>query len=215
MRTSIVSKWTLVFVLVSKVVIAGTVNSDVVVAGSSLEAPPPFWEDSFWGVTANIDRAFPFEVLPSGPFLVDELQVPAYHYELLSGSIAEFSLHNDDSGTPGSRIATFNVSEISTSQVVLSSLLAEPVLLEPHRPYWIIGSTPSGQVNWNLGANVFGEAAFRVRDGDWTFLDRANVSGFALLGTQVPEPSMLILLGASGLVLCLGRCGLAIRRERR
>jgi len=202
MTTTFISKSILIFVLASRIVLAGSVDSGkVVVAGSSLEAPPPFWEDSFWGITGNIDRAFPFNAQPFGPYFVTELQVPVYHYEGLGGFSANFTIHVDDSGIPGAEIARFDMSGISTSQVVLSSSLLEPVLFESNERYWIVGSTLSGQVNWNLGDSTFGEAAFRVGDGEWVFIDDTNVSGFALLGPPVPEPSTLAFLALSGLVL--------------
>jgi len=202
MKASFLSKSTLIILLASRVVLAGPVDSgQVVVAGSSLEARPPFWEDSFWGIVQSIDRAFPFDVQPFGPYLVTELQVPAYHYVGLGGSSAEFTIHFDDAGFPGAEIARFDIVGISTSQVVLTSLLSEPVLLESNARYWIIGSTFSGQVNWNLGDSVFGEAAFRVDDGEWQFLANSNVSGFALLGTPVPEPTTLVLLAAGAVVM--------------
>lgn len=193
-----------VFVLISQVALAGHMDPEmVVVAGSSLESPPPFWEDSFWGITRSIDRAFPFYVEPLGPYDVVELQVPAYHYDGMAGGSADFSIHIDDSGVPGAEIALFQISGISTNQTIRSTSLAKPVLLNSGERYWIIASTVSGQVNWNLGDFTFGEAAYRVNDGPWEFLDRANVSGFALLGTPVPEPSTLLLLALSGFAMHL------------
>lgn len=188
--------------LAAQVTIGGPVDfGTVVVAGSSLESPPPFWENSFWGITSSIDRAFPFDVQPLGPYNVTELQVPVYHDTGLAGSFAEFSINLDDAGSPGAEIALFQMSGISTTQTVLSSSLPVPILLNSDQRYWIIGSTSLGQVNWNLGDSVFGESAFRVNGGEWQFNDHSNVSGFALLGTPVPEPSTLLLLGVSGMAL--------------
>ena len=204
-----------VFVLMSSAVFAGGVDPDkIVVAGSSLEAPPPFWENSFWGINSSIDRAFPFVVQPFGPYEVSELQVPAYHYQGLGGSSADFSIHLEDAGSPGFEIATFHVSGISTVPVALTSLLSEPVLLESNERYWIVGSTSFGQVNWNLGDSVFGEAAYRLNDGEWQHLDYANVSAFALLGTPVPEPSTWTLLALSAIALYYRRKRSAFRNGR-
>lgn len=191
---SITIRMALVSLVASNAVFAGSVSfGSVVVAGSTLESPPPFMQDSFWGINSSIDRAFPFNTQPSGPYLVDELEVAVYHSAGLAGSAADFWIHSDDAGVPGDQIASFDVLGITMTQTVLTSTLSEPVLLESDQRYWIIGSTGSGQVNWSLSDFALGEAAFRVDDGDWEFLPNANVSAFALLGTPVPEPTTLAL----------------------
>ena len=46
----------------------------------------------------------------------------------------------------------------------------------------MVGTTPQGQVNWNLGANVSGDpgtVAYRTDGGEWVFFDnQRNVSAF-------------------------------------
>jgi len=152
-------------------------------------------------MTPSIDRAFPFVVRPGGPYQVSVLEAAVHHYVSMPGSSADFSIHLDESGLPGAPIAMFRMSGISTEQVVVSSLLSSPVLLNSDERYWIVGSTESGQVNWNLGDSTFGEAAYRVNDGPWEYFDSTNVSGFALLGTPVPEPLSIFLYGAALLMV--------------
>jgi len=113
----------------------------------------------------------------------------------------------DDAGRPGAPIATFEMTGIPTTPQVVSAEVIEETVLYSDTPYWLVGQTPQGQVNWNLADNVFGTVAYRVDQGDWVILSgRRNFSAFAILGSQVPEPSTLLLLGLGGL---------ALRRKRR
>jgi len=172
-----------------------------VIAGSSGISPPPFWEDSFWGMTSSIERAFPFTVIPGGPYFVEELEVAAWHYEGLAGSTAFFSINVDNEGKPGDALATIKMTGITTSQQVVSTTFTEEVILNSDSVYWLVGGTQQGQVNWSLGENVFGTAAYRVSQGEWTILSNSNVSAYAILGSPVPEPATLLLLGLGGLTL--------------
>jgi hypothetical protein len=173
----------------------------IVVAGSSLESPPPFWENSFWAMNSTIERAFQFTVVPGGPYRLETLQIAAYHYEGMAGSTAQFAIHLDEAGLPGAQITAFSFNDIGTTQQVLEAAAPEDVMLDSGVTYWIVGGTSQGQVNWNLGDNVFGTAAYRVNGDDWVVLAHTNVSAFALLGTPVPEPSCLLLMGALSLPL--------------
>jgi hypothetical protein len=165
----------------------------IVIAGSTLDSPPPFWTNSFWGITRSIERAFPFTIVPGGLYRVESLQVAAYHYKGLAGSLAYFSINQDDAGKPGVEITTFDVSDISTTQQVLTAQAIGNTILNSNSSYWIVGQTPQGQVNWNLAANVFGTAAYRVSGDDWVILSRRNVSAYSILGTLIPEPATLSL----------------------
>lgn len=193
-------------IVVMLLVVSSTQATPVVIGGSSLESPPPFWDNSFWGMTASIQRAFPFTVIFGGAYYAEELQVAAYHYEGMAGSLANFSINLDDNGQPGQAVGAFEVTDITTTAQVLNAQVAEETVLYSDTAYWLVGQTPQGQVNWNLADNVFGTVAYRVDQGDWVIISGSNVSAFAILGSQVPEPSTLLLLGLGGL---------ALRRKRR
>lgn len=173
----------------------------IVIAGSSGESPPPFWENSFWGMTESIEMAFPFMFSAGEPYFVEELEVAAYHYDGMAGSVANFSINLDDNGHPAQAVAIFEMTGITTTQKVVSTLVTQEVILYSDVLYWLVGGTPHGQVNWNLAAGIFGTAAKRVEEGDWVILSNSNVSAFAILGSPVPEPATLLLLGLGGLIL--------------
>lgn len=188
-------------IIVMLLVVSSTQATPVVIGGSSLESPPPFWDNSFWGMTASIQRAFLFTVISGGAYYAEELQVAAYHYEGMAGSLANFSINLDDNGQPGQAVGTFEVTDITTTAQVLNAQVAEETVLYSDTAYWLVGQTPQGQVNWNLADNVFGTAAYRVDQGDWVIISGSNVSAFAILGSQVPEPATLLLLGLGCLAL--------------
>ena len=168
-----------------------------VIAGSSGISPPPFWEDCFWGMTPSTERAFPFTVTSGGPYIVEELEVAAFHSEGMAGSTAYFSINADNDGEPGDALATIEMTGITTSQQIVSATFTEEVILNSDTGYWLVGGTQQGQVNWGLGDNVFGTAAYRVEKGTWTILSDKNVSAYAILGSPIPEPATVLLLGFS------------------
>lgn len=55
-------------VLVTLLVIDHLVFAEVI-GGSSDVSPPPFWENSFGGMTRNIERAFTFTTPSGGPYI--------------------------------------------------------------------------------------------------------------------------------------------------
>jgi hypothetical protein len=186
---------------------AGAVHgAPLVVAGSQLVSPPTFLPNSFWGITSSIDRAFSFSVIGGGPYRIDQLQIAAHHYSNLAGNTADFWIHRDEAGRPGPVVGTFQFNNIGTTKQVLSSTPTAEVVLNSSTPYWIVGSTARGQVNWNMGINLFDRVAYRVGSEDWTFIELGNVSAFALLGTAVPEPHSIALFACAVTVL-FGRGG--------
>lgn len=166
-----------------------------VIAGSSGISPPPFWEDCFWGMTSSIERAFPFTVIAGGPYFVEELEVAAFHYRGMGGSTAYFSINVDNDGKPGDALATIEMTGITTSQQIVSTTFTEEIILNSDTCYWLVGGTQQGQVNWSLGDMAFGTAAYRVNQGEWTVLSYTNISAYAILGSPIPEPATLLLLG--------------------
>jgi len=200
MRSKQVKMWVTFFIILLTIdhLVFASIS---VIAGSSGISPPPFWEDCFWGMTSSIERAFPFTVIPGGPYFADELEVAAYHYEGLAGSTAFFSINVDNEGKPGDALATIKMTGITTSQQVVSATFTEEVILNSNSVYWLVGGTQEVQVNWSLGDMAFGTAAYRVNQGEWNILSYANISAYAILGSPVPEPATLLLLGLGCLII--------------
>lgn len=177
-----------------------TQAGQVVIGGSSLQSPPPFWEDSYWGITASTQRAFPFTVIGGGPYFAEDLEVAAY-YSGSPGSLADFSISLDDNGKPGQPIGKFYTAVITTSQQVVSVEIIDDTVLYSDTLYWLVGQTSQGVVNWNLADNVFDTVAYCVDQGDWVVLEHKNVSAFAILGSPVPEPATFLLFALGCLSL--------------
>jgi len=91
----------------------------------------------------------------------------------------------------------FEIDSITTTEQIHTASPAIAPVLQPATKYWNVGRTAAGQVNWNLGDGVFGEAAYQVAGDGWTLQPYANVSAFALLGEVIPEPSALLLMTIS------------------
>ena len=180
---------------------SSTQATPLVIGGSSLESPPPFWVNSYWMINATYIRAFPFTVIPAGPYYAEELQVAAFYYEGIGSPLANFTINMDDAGHPGTPIAAFETTVIPTTPQVVSSEVAEETVLYSDTTYWLVGQTPEADVLWNLADNVFGTVAYRVDQGDWVVLQNKNFPAFAILGSQIPEPATFLLLLFAGLGL--------------
>ncbi len=196
----------IVFGIVFLVSATGAFASSIVIGGSSSTAPPPFWPLSFRALASSIDWAFPFTVPSGGPFLAEQAEVAAFYYAGLAGDQAVFTINSDNGGIPGAPLVQFDITSITTTPSVLSALPSVSAMLDSGSQYWFAGSTSSGQVNWNLGADSFGTAAYR-QDGTWETLTGINISAFAVLGSPVPEPASLLLLGTglAGIALAVWR----------
>jgi hypothetical protein len=190
---------------------AEPVSADII-GGSVLRSPPQYQSNSYYGISENVTEAFPFQVIAGGQWLPDCLDVPLSYYPGDPGYAAVFWIYSDVSGQPGSRLATFPITGITTEESIYSvapSYVAGP--LQGGATYWLVGSSPAGQVDWNLERDVFSDArwARRVDGGDWVIQSVGNVSAFAIEGSAVPEPSGIVLLGVGAVSL------LAYARQRR
>jgi hypothetical protein len=184
-----------------------------VIGGSVLRSPPQFQSNSYYGMNKDRRFAFPFQVVAGGPWMPENLEVPLSYYPGEPGSVAVFNIYTDDSGQPGSSLATFPVLGITAEEAVYSvapSYVAGP--LQGGATYWLVGSTPAGWVDWNLEWDVFNDLrAYSVDGGAWDVQSAGNISAFAILGSPVPEPASAVLLGI-GAVSLLAYAG---RRQRR
>ncbi len=176
---------------------AVTRASGAVIAGSTPASPPVYMPTSFWGFTPAIDRAFQFTLFGSAPCYAEQLQVVVYHYDGLAGDTAAFSIRADNYGIPGSLLCRFNITNIPLAADVLTSPGDSTPLLQPNTPYWLVGATPQGQVNWNLDTTARGTSAYSVFGGDWNVLTDTQLSAYAILGTAVPEPVTFLLLAGT------------------
>ncbi len=180
-----------------------TLAAQVVIAGSELNAPPAFWDHSYYPLSQWIDRAFPFTAIPGGTYQVESLQIAAFHHPGFAGSHAYFSLHEDSQGLPGAELTNFQTHSISAIAEVHALVPSKYTTLESDTLYWIIGQTLRGAVNWNLSDSKFGQTAFRRPNVPWTVQKGRNLAAFAILGTPIPEPSSMPHLGFVALgVVC-------------
>jgi hypothetical protein len=189
--------------------------STIVIAGSQLVAPPPFQNGSFFQVTQVIDRAHPFVIGGADAYRVSELQIAAYRTAGLGGTSARFAVHTDAGGAPGVPLATFAFNSIPlATPAALSATPDSELILNSNTPYWIVGTTNQGQVNWSLALGtppligVNGPNARKLRDDDWIVTPTGSVAAYALLGTPVPESGTLPLA-----ILCATLAAMRRRSE--
>jgi hypothetical protein len=190
----------------------------VLIAGSGSDVPPEFHGFEHVQITPVIDRALPFTVPADSDYRVDEIQVAIYRPATSGATTAQFSIHADESGVPGAKLATFDVVGIPLMMIeVLTAAATDDVVLDAGAPYWLVGTTEDGQANWSLAAGppplgfAFGASAFNLRDEGWVVTATGNIGTYAILGTPVPEPSAAL----TGLIAVLMVCGEGRTRARK
>ena len=162
-----------------------------------------------------IDRAHPFTISPPGQYRIEELQIAAYRLAGLGGLAAQFAIYSDASGVPGTALTTFSFAGIplATPQV-LASAPNQPIVLQSGTPYWVVGATEQGQVNWSLAMGTFplisvnGPNGFQLRNDPWVVSPAGNVAAYAILGSPVPEPSTAMA------ALCIGVALVTVQRRQ-
>jgi len=172
-----------------------TLAANSVIAGSSGISPPLFMNYSFFGLGPNIERAFPFTATLGGPYYLEEIQVAVFTFQLSGDTSANFTIYTDNAGQPGEPIASFELASLTMTQQVLTLPAAEETILNSGVRYWIAGTAPVASVCWNLDKTAMGTTAYRANEGDWVVQAYWNVGAFAILGSPVPEPCTLFLLG--------------------
>jgi hypothetical protein len=98
-------------------------------------------------------------------------------------------------------------------------------LLEANTGYWIVAAAAQPtEAIWNSNDVLYGGGtfAYRVNDGSWEVVANDMSPAFAVLGSPVPEPATLSLLGIAALGLLVFKCrlrlcvvGKTLHRKRR
>ncbi len=96
-------------------------------------------------------------------------------------------------------ITSFQVDNISTDVQVHTLAPTVAAILDVNTVYWIVAQVQQSELGWNLGDSVFGQTAFRRPNVPWSLQENRNISAYAILGTPIPEPSNLALVGLSTL----------------
>ncbi len=180
---------------------SGLTAAEVLIAGSG--GSPPALQDSFTGLSPDLEVASAFVTESGAPSTLAQLQIAAYHYADVEGDSATFRIYSDVAGGPGVELVSFaadNLPGISAveppSTAPITNLTpSAAVILQPSTKYWLAASTTDTQVNWVHGFNALSQGATRSNGGAWTVdsADNGNEPAFALYASTVPEPSTALL----------------------
>jgi hypothetical protein len=188
-------------IICSMIVLWGSgyvIAADPVFIGGSSVSPPLFMVNSFDWMSTSVERASQFIVVPGGPYYVEKLEVAVFIVQTWPprppGS-AYFTINPDDAGKPGHSIASFELDNITTTQQVLVAEVTQSAILNSGSLYWLVGGAYSEEVCWNLDLVSLGPHAYRVDKGEWVVFMGGNIDAFAILGSPVPEPATILLLG--------------------
>jgi hypothetical protein len=179
-----------------------TAADPVFIAGSSGVSPPHFTANSFGCMSTRVEIASQFTVVSGGPYNVEKLEVAAFISPPgWPTPSAYFTINTDDAGKPGQPIASFELDSITTTRQVLVAETIQSGILNSDALYWLVGGASNGQVLWNTDRDSMGKIGSKVDQGQWSFAQNSNLLSFAILGSPIPEPATLLLLGLGSLAL--------------
>lgn len=167
----------------------------------------------FVGTTGstNYERAASFTLSSSGDYILTGIDL------LLDSGGADVTLWSDAAGQPGTVLDSATAPSTAVVNDLFSVDFSGGAVLSAGQTYWISVSLPSGSTAWrytSTGPYLTGARMYRQNGGPWQDSSPriGELYGFTVLGTPVPEPGTLPLLGfAAG----LGVLGEARRRSQR